>query len=48
MVKAQVTVTPNEAKRLIAKAITQMPGVRAALDKGRILLKGGTYDSCNY
>lgn len=42
MVKVQVTVTPSEAKRLIARAIAQMPVVRKALENGRILLKGGT------
>ncbi|MBI2857965.1 MAG: hypothetical protein HYX90_02705 [Chloroflexi bacterium] len=42
MVKVQVTVTPNEAKRLIARAVSQMPAVRSALANGRITLKGGT------
>lgn len=42
MVRVQVTVTPNEAKRLIARAVSQMPLVRSALENGRILLKGGT------
>ena len=40
--KAQVTVTPSEGKRLIAKAIAALPEVRAALASGRVLLKGGT------
>jgi hypothetical protein len=42
MVKVQVTLTPNEAKRLIAKAVSQMPLIREALKNGKILLKGGT------
>jgi len=42
MIKVQVSVTPNEAKRLIAKAISQTPEVRTALKNGKILLKGGT------
>ncbi|MHB1413923.1 MAG: DeoR/GlpR family DNA-binding transcription regulator [Chloroflexota bacterium] len=40
--KAQVSLTPNEAKRLIAKAIVALPEVHAALAGGRVLLKGGT------
>jgi hypothetical protein len=40
--KVQVTIIPSEAKRLIAKAVSQMSVVRAALRNGRILLKGGT------
>jgi len=42
VIKVQVSVTPNEAKRLIAKAISQTPVVCAALKNGKILLKGGT------
>ncbi len=42
MIKVQVSVTPNEAKLLIAKAISQMPSVCSALKNGKILLKGGT------
>lgn len=42
MIKVQVSVTPNEGKRLIAKAISQMPEVRTTLKNGKILLKGGT------
>ena len=42
IVKVQVSVTPSEAKRLIAKAVSAMPAVRAAMEKGKILLKGGT------
>ncbi len=43
--KAQITLTPNEAKRLIAKAIVQMPEVQAALKKGKVLVKCGTTPS---
>jgi len=42
VIKVQVSVTPNEAKRLIAKAVSQMSVVCAALKNGKILLKGGT------
>lgn len=42
VMKAQVTVTSPEAKRLIARAAAQLPETAAALEKGRILLKGGT------
>lgn len=42
VVKAQVSLTPSEAKRLIAKGISRMPIVETALDSGKILLKGGT------
>jgi hypothetical protein len=42
MIKVQVSVTPNEAKQIIAKAVSQMPIVRNALKNGKIFLKGGT------
>lgn len=40
--KAQIALTVNESKRLIAKAIISLPEVKNALEKGKILLKGGT------
>ena len=40
--KAQITLTVNESKRLIAKAIIGLPEVKHASEKGNILLKGGT------
>jgi len=40
--KIQVALTVAEAKRLIAKAVVQLPEVKQALERGRILLKGGT------
>lgn len=40
--RVQVTLTPSEAKRIIAKGIAALPEVRAVLSAGRILLKGGT------
>ena len=43
--KAQVTVTPSEAKRLIAKGIVRLPEVQAALGNGKILIKSGTTPS---
>jgi hypothetical protein len=32
----------NESKRLIAKAVVSLPEVKGAVEKGRIILKGGT------
>ena len=40
--KAQFTLTVSEGKKLIAFAVTQMPGVQTAFTNGKILLKGGT------
>ena len=40
--RAQITLTVAEAKRLIAKGIAKRPEVQEALAHGRILLKGGT------
>jgi hypothetical protein len=40
--KAIVSLTVPEGKRLIARAIAQMPEVRQAREGGKILLKGGT------
>jgi hypothetical protein len=44
--RAQVTVTVNEAKRIIAKGISRLRSVRNALKSGKIFLKGGTTVSC--
>lgn len=40
--KAQIVLTVNESKRLIAKAIIGLPEVKNALVREKILLKGGT------
>jgi hypothetical protein len=40
--KAQVSLTVNEAKRIIAKGIAMLPEVKKALKSGKIFLKGGT------
>ena len=40
--EVQISLTVNESKRLIAKAIVRMPEVEAAFDNGKIVLKGGT------
>lgn len=40
--KLQLTLTVNEAKRIIAEGIGRLPEVRTALAAGKILLKGGT------
>lgn len=40
--KAQVCLTVNEAKRIIAKGIAALPEVKRALRSGSIFLKGGT------
>lgn len=44
--KAQLTITVNTGKWLIAKAIVRMPEVQNAFQNGRIILKGGTTVSC--
>jgi len=41
-IQAQVTLTPTEAKRLIAMAVSSMEVVKSAFSGGKILLKGGT------
>jgi hypothetical protein len=43
--RAQITLTVNEGKRIIAKAVAALPAVRRALEGGRIFLKGGTTTS---
>ncbi len=40
--KAMISLTPAEGKRLIAKAIVQMPEAVYAREHGKILVKGGT------
>lgn len=40
--KAQLTLTVSEGKKLIAIAVTQMPEIKHALKHGKIFLKGGT------
>lgn len=40
--KVQITLTVNESKRLIAKAVSNLTEVKKALLHGNILLKGGT------
>lgn len=40
--KAMIALTVPEGKRLIAKAVAQMPEVARARESGKILLKGGT------
>ena len=42
MMEVQISLTVNESKRLIAKAIVQMPEVKGAFENGKIVLKGGT------
>ena len=44
--RAQITLTVNEAKWIIAKGMARLPEVREALSRGRIFLKGGTTVSC--
>ena len=38
----QITLTVNEAKRVIAKGMAKLPAVQEALRSGKIFLKGGT------
>lgn len=40
--RAQITLTVSESKRLIAKAVISLPEVKNALTNGKIILKGGT------
>lgn len=40
--KAAIQLTPAESKRLIAKAVVQLPEVKAAWEKGYVILTGGT------
>ena len=40
--KALITLTSTESKRLIAKAVAAHPDVKKALEKGRIIISGGT------
>jgi hypothetical protein len=40
--RVQISLNVAEAKRLIARAVVEMPEVRAALVQGKLLLKGGT------
>ncbi len=44
--KAQLTITVNAGKWLIARAIVSLPEVQEAFKNGKILLKGGTTVSC--
>lgn len=44
--RAQLTITVNSSKWLIAKAIKRTPEVQKALKNGKIILKGGTTVSC--
>lgn len=40
--EVQISLTVSEAKRLIAKAVIQLPEVKEAFKNGKIVLKGGT------
>ncbi|MBC7236734.1 MAG: hypothetical protein H5T69_12920 [Chloroflexi bacterium] len=40
--KAAFVFTPAESRRLIAKAVAQMPEVKAALEKGYVIIPGST------
>lgn len=42
LVQAQVILTVSESKRLIAKAVAQMPKVQAALKEGMVIIARGT------
>jgi len=44
--RAQLTISVNAGKWLIARGILELPEVKRALKKGKILLKGGTTVSC--
>ena len=40
--KLQLSLTVNEAKRIIAKGIKELPEIKSAFTRGKILLKAGT------
>ncbi|MCG4586022.1 hypothetical protein L0P56_11015, partial [Anaerosalibacter bizertensis] len=40
--KAQITLTVNESKRIIARGLKEEPKIKNAFSYGKILLKGGT------
>ncbi len=40
--KAAITLTPAESRRLIAKGVVQMPEMKAALETAYVILNGGT------
>ena len=40
--KLQLSLTVNEAKRIIAKGIKELPEIKSAFSTGKILLKAGT------
>ena len=40
--RAQITMTPSESKRLIARGVKALPCVQKALDKHTIIVAGGT------
>ncbi|WP_350343505.1 hypothetical protein PRVXT_002814 [Proteinivorax tanatarense] len=42
MKKALITLNVSESKRLIAKAISKLPQIVEAMDKGKIVIAGGT------
>jgi hypothetical protein len=44
-VKAQISLTVEAGKRLIARAVTSMPVIQRALTRGQIIIKGGTTTS---
>ncbi len=44
--RAQITLTVNDAKRIIAKGVARLPEIQESLRHGRIFLKGGSTVSC--
>lgn len=40
--RVQVTLTPSESKRLIAKGVVKLPSIQNALENHTIILAGGT------
>jgi hypothetical protein len=46
MPQIQITLTPAESKRLIAKAVVAMPEVKKALHKGVVIVGRGTTNAC--
>lgn len=46
MPQIQISLTPAESKRLIAKAVAELPEVRRAFKKGTIIIGVGTTNAC--
>ncbi len=46
LMRAMLVLTPAESKRLIARAVAQVPEVRHAFESGRLIIGHGTTNAC--